>query len=149
MSETAKAIPIAEEQRVYAKILEIGMYLGLLLLLVTFAVYALGIMEPAVPVEDLPKYWRMSAHDYLEAINHEYLHREHPITGWAWVTALGKSDYLNYVGIVTLSGVTIACFLGIIPVLLRKRDVTYAVMSFLEALILALAASGVLRSGGH
>jgi len=136
-----------EEQLLYAKILQIGMYIGLVLLLVTFALYTSGVIAPAVPVEQLPDYWTMNVHDYLEATNRDHLHQEHPISGWAWVTVLGKGDYLTFVGITLLAGVTIVCYLGIIPTLIRKRDKAFVAMAVLEVLILTLAASGILAVG--
>jgi hypothetical protein len=147
MSEDVETPQINEEQILYAKILEIGMYIGLAILLVTFALYGSGIVAPGIPVEELPKYWGMNAHDYLEATNRDHLHREHPITGWSWLSVLGKGDYLNFLGIALLSAVTIVCFLGIIPTLLRKKDKAYAAMALLEAAVLALAASGILTVG--
>jgi hypothetical protein len=45
--------------------------------------------------------------------------------------------------------VTAACFLGIIPTLLRKHDRVYATMAALEVIVLVLAASGLLAVGGH
>ncbi len=136
-----------EEQLLYANILQVGMYIGLALLLLTFALYTSGVIAPAVPVERLPDYWTMSVHDYLEATNRDYLHHEHLITGWAWLTVLGKGDYLNFLGIAFLSGVTIVCFLGIVPTLIRKKDKAYVVMALLEVAILTLAASGILAVG--
>jgi hypothetical protein len=147
MIEEASTPSINEEQVVYAKILEIGMSVGLALLLVTFALYVTGIIAPAVPVEELPAYWEMSADEYAEATNHDHLHREHPIRGWSWLSALGKGDYLNFVGIAVLSAVTIVCFLGIVPTLLRKKDKIYLAMALLEAAVLTLAASGILGVG--
>jgi hypothetical protein len=43
--------------------------------------------------------------------------------------------------------VTIICYLAIFPVLWRNNDKVYAVFALLEALILALAASGFLAVG--
>lgn len=136
-----------EEQLLYANILQVGMYIGLTLLLVTFALYTAGVLAPAVPVEQLPDYWTMNVHDYLEATNRDHLHREDPITGWSWLKVLGKGDYLNFLGITLLSGVTIVCFIGIVPTLIRKQDRAYVVMALLEVVILALAASGILAVG--
>lgn len=136
-----------EEQLLYAKILQTGMYIGLALLLVTFALYTSGIVQPAVPVEQLPDYWTMNVDDYLEAINHDHLHQEHPVSGWSWLSVLGKGDYLNFLGIALLSAVTIVCFLGIVPTLIRKKDRAYVVMALLEAAILTLAASGIFSVG--
>jgi len=136
-----------EEQLLYAKILQVGMYIGLALLLVTFALYSSGVIEPAVPVEQLPEYWTMNVHDYLEATNNDHLHHEHVITGWSWLSVVGKGDYLNFLGIALLSGVTVVCYLGIVPTLIRKKDKAYVVIALLEVVILTLAASGILSVG--
>ena len=142
------SVEASEEQLLYAKILAIGMYLGLGLLLVTFTLYVTGIMAPAVPIQELPNYWTLSAHDYLVAINNDFLHREGIVVGWGWMALLNMGDYLNFVGIALLALVTIACYLGILPTLFRKRDWVYAAIAILEVLVLVLAASGKV-TGGH
>ena len=71
----------------------------------------------------------------------------HP--GWAWLGMLGKGDFLNFIGIAFLAGVTILCYLRIMPLLLKKKDTIYAVLAVVEVLVLTLAASGVLKAGGH
>ena len=136
-----------EEQLLYARILEAGMYFGLALLFVTYALYLLGIVAPGIPVAELPRYWEMNVHDYLEAVNADHLHQEHVVTGWSWLSVLGHGDYLNYLGIAVLSAVTIVCFVGIVPTLIRKGDKAYAAMALLEVAILTLAASGLLAAG--
>ena len=147
MTENAKATEANEEQLLYASILEKGMYAGLLLLLVTFVLYLTGIMEPAIPIEQLPNYWVMSVHDYSEAINHNFLHRENVITGWGWLAVVGKGDFVNFLGIALLSGVTIVCYIGILPTLLRTKQTAYFWIAVTEVVILALAASGILTAG--
>ena len=135
------------EQLLYAGILAKGMYLGLGILMVTFLLYVTGILEPGVPIEELPNYWTLSAHEYLEAVNHDFLHRDGIIVGWGWVAVLGFGDYLNFVGIALLSGVTIVCYAGILPSLFRKRDWIYGTIAILEILVLVLAASGIVSVG--
>lgn len=130
-----------EEQLAYAKILDAGMKLGLLLIIITFVTYLTGILTPHVPVNDLPKYWSMPVKQYLAKTG------IHP--GWAWLGMLGKGDFLNFLSIAFLAAVTITCFFPVIPIFLRKKDTTYAVISLLEILVLVLAASGLLKSGGH
>jgi hypothetical protein len=76
------------------------------------------------------------------------LHTGHLIIGWSWIKLLNKGDYLNFSGIAILSIITIICFLAIIPTLLKKGDKVYTILAFLEVLVLALAASGIL-AGGH
>lgn len=143
-SETKDA---QEEQLQYAKLLSSGMLLGLGLLIVTFLLYALGVVKPAVPLDELPNYWNKDVHHYLEAIEENHVHLGHLVTGWSWLKLVGKGDYLNFVGIAILSLITIFCFLAIIPTLLRKGDKVYAAIALLEAVILSLAASGLLSVG--
>jgi hypothetical protein len=147
MTEAVTRPAVDDVQLRYASILEIGVDTGLLLLVVTFALYVSGLVAPAVPVEELPRYWSLNVHDYLEATNADHVRHAHAITGWGWVTMIRKGDYLNYVGIAQLAGVTIICFLAIIPALLRRHDRAYAVMAACEVLVLVLAASGVLAVG--
>lgn len=147
LPDTATRRRSADEQLLYASILEVGVYLGLVVLLVTFGLYASGAVAPSVPLQELPSYWQLGVHEYLEVINAEHLHHDHLITGWTWISMVGRGDYLNFIGIALLAGVTIVCFLGIIPTLLRKHDRIYATMAALEVLVLVLAASGLLAVG--
>jgi hypothetical protein len=135
------------EQVLYARVLEIGMYLGLVILFITFGLYVSGALAPVVPLDQISSYWNQGVHEYLEAINHDHLHMEHPPTGWMWVTMLGKGDFLNFVGIAILGGITIICYLVIVPTLLRKRDFAYVAMTLVEVVVLSLAASGLLVAG--
>ena len=137
----------SEEQMLYARILAVGMYIGLGILLVTFALYLTGAIPPAVPIQELPNYWTLSAHEYLEAINHEFLHRDSIVVGWGWIAVLNTGDYLNFIGIALLALVTIVCYLGILPTLFRKKDWVYGAIAVLEILVLALAASGIVSAG--
>jgi hypothetical protein len=129
------------EQVAYAKILDKGMKLGLLLLIISFVLYLSGILSPYIPVNDLPKYWGMSVHKYLEATGIP--------TGWSWISMVGKGDFINFIGIAFLAGVTIICYLRIIPILFSQKDIAYGIIAIIEVLVLVLAASGILKSGGH
>ncbi len=131
----------SEEQMAYAGVLNIGMWSGLALLIVTFIVYISGVLPTFVPINDLPKYWTMRVHDFNVAL--------HAPTGWGWLPQVGNGDYLNFLPIAVLSGLTIICFLVILPILIRKKDTPYAVIALAEVLVLALAASGLLKVGGH
>ncbi len=129
------------EQLAYAGILDKGMKIGLLMLIISFIIYLTGILTPYLPVNDLPKYWSMSVHKYLEATGIQ--------PGWSWLGRLGKGDFLNFAGIAFLAGVTAVCYLRIIPILFRKKDMAFGIIALLEVIVLALAASGLLKSGGH
>jgi hypothetical protein len=138
---TIKNNKASEEQMAYAGVLNIGMWLGLAILVITFFIYISGVLPSFVPIDDLPKYWTMRVHDYNVALNAP--------TGWHWAALVGKGDYLNFVGIAMLSGLTILCYLVILPILYRKKDTAYLVLAVVEILVLSLAASGLLKVGGH
>ena len=131
----------SEEQMAYAKILNIGMWFGLALLVATFFIYISGVLPTFIPINDLPKYWTMRVHDFNHGL--------HAPTGWGWTAYMGKGDYLNFVPIAILAGLTILCYLVILPILARKKDTPYVVIAIVEVLVLALAASGLLKVGGH
>ncbi len=136
-----------DEQLLYATILEKGMLIGLVLMFITFALYVFRIMPPAVPRTEIANLWNQPVHDYLVMINDNYLHWDHLPTGWSWIKLIGKGDFLNFVPVAILSGVTIICYLAIVPGLFKRGDKAYAIMALAEAAILALAASGLLAVG--
>lgn len=136
-----KKIHTTEEQVAYAKILDRGMKAGLLVLIFTFIIYMFGLLPSYIPVNDLSKYWGMPVHEYLE---HTGIH-----PGWAWLNMLNKGDFLNFIGIAFLAGVTMICYIAIIPILFKKKDTVYGVIAIIEVLVLVLAASGILSVGGH
>ena len=133
---TLEATP---EQLLYARILEIGMYFGLLILFVTFGLYAFGIVDPYIPLDKISDYWSMNVNDYLK-------HAEIK-AGWAWLGMLKYGDFINFIGVAILAGVTIICYAAIVPTLLKNNDKVYAILAVLEVIILSAAASGILAVG--
>jgi hypothetical protein len=130
----------SEEQLIYAKVLEKGMAAGLLGLFVTCGIYMSGMLDSTVPVQDIQKYWSMPVDDYMHATGIK--------RGWDWAGHLGRGDFLNFIPIAILAGITILSYIAIVPVLLRKNDKIYAVIAILEVIVLVVAASGILGSGG-
>jgi hypothetical protein len=135
------------DQLLYAGILAKGMYLGLGILTLTFILYMIGLPQPGIPIEELPRLWTLSVHDYIETVNHEFLHRPEVVDGWGWVPLVGMSDFLNFVGIAILAAVTIVCYMGILPSLFRKEDWIFASIAVVEVIVLVLAASGLVAVG--
>jgi len=135
------ATQASEEQILYANILSKGMLIGLLGLVVTFIIYGAGILEPKIPLEQVQNYWVMPVSEYLQLAG---IH-----AGWAWLGNLGYGDMLNFLPIAFLSLLTIVCYLAILPGLMRKKDTAYVVLVIVEVVVLAVAASGILGSGGH
>ncbi len=138
---TSDKAKVSEEQITYAKVLNVGMWVGFAILCVTFLLYVFGVFPSFVPIEDLSQHWGKKVHQF----NHDL----HAPTGWGWLSLVGKGDYMNFVGIAILAGLTIVCYLSILPLLLRKKDTPYVLIALAEVLVLTLAASGILRGGGH
>jgi hypothetical protein len=139
--DLGKSLQARPEQIVYANILEKGMLLGLVVVVVTYCIYVVGFMKPYVPMDSVTKYWQMNVQDYLHNCGIK--------SGWAWLSLVGYGDFLNFVGIALLAGITMICFLAIVPLLWRENDKLYALFALLEAAILGVAASGILGAGGH
>lgn len=139
MVEKNKDIKAGPEQILYASILEKGMLIGLFILFITFIIYVFGIMKPYIPLDEISKFWSMNVHDYLEHAKIK--------GGWSWLLMLGYGDFINFIGIAILAGVTIICYIGIIPHLARQRDWAFVVFLVMEVLVLSLAASGLLKVG--
>jgi hypothetical protein len=136
-----KLNPGADIQLFYARVIDWAAKATFLLLLMTFAVYISGVLTPYVPLNDLPQYWSQPAHQYLEAARIQ--------TGWAWLGELHHGDFLNYLPIAILSGVTILGYLAVLPQFFRNREVILGIIVILQIMVLTLAASGVLKIGGH
>ncbi len=124
----------------YASILDWGTRLGLLVLILSFAAYVLGLTTPLVALQDLPQLWNQPVAVFQQKTGT-------PL-GWGWLSMLGKGDMLNLLGIAILAGCSIPPLLSLIPLYLQRRDFTYAGICLAIMLVLVLAASGVL-TGGH
>jgi hypothetical protein len=130
---------VKEEQIVYANLLDIGMKLGLVALIVTFIIYLLGIFPNQIPINELPSLWILSVHEFIEKTNMS--------TGWGWVKSINKGDYLNFIPLAFLGGLTILCYIRILPIFIKKKDTAYTILTLLEILILVLAAAGIFKVG--
>lgn len=134
-----RAFYATREQLVYAAALDVGMRIGFAVLAVTLAIYISGLFEAHIPVEDLPRYWGLHAS--------EYLHAADVPTGWGWVDLAHRSDYLNFVGIAFLSGITIVCYARILPYPFKSRDYLFVGMAVAQIVVLLVSASGILVIG--
>jgi hypothetical protein len=136
-----KSVKASAEQLTYANILNKGMIVGSLVLIICYAVYLAGVLPTFIPVKDVPKYWKMRVADYVHTVGAP--------TGWNWLALAGTGYYINYIGIAILGAVSIACYIAVLPGMIRKKDTPMVVIIILEIAVLALAASGILKAGGH
>jgi len=126
-------------QRLYAALLDWGARLGLLMLVLGFALYVFGVLVPLVPLEQMPALWKQPAASYLAQTGTP--------TGWAWLALAHKGDLFNLVGITLLAGCSLPPLLGSAGLYLKQRDWAMATICGLVAAVIVLAASGVLTAG--
>ena len=139
--EKEQSVKASREQIIYANLLIIGVWVGIAVLLATYAIYLSGVLPSHVDMSLIPKIWDKSVTDYLEIT-----HSPH---GWGWVALLAKGDFFNYIGLALLALMTIFCFLVLLRGYLRQKNWLFATIAFLEIMVLSIAASGILGSGGH
>ncbi len=136
-----KSLKPSEEQLVYANILDWGMKIGLIGMIITFLVYILKLLPAYIPIEEISLYWGLNVHQYLEVTKIP--------SGWGWLSLASKGEFLNFFPIVFLAGLTIICYIRILPIYFKKKDNLYGFLIFIQVLILLLAASGILKVGAH
>jgi len=129
------------EQIVYANLLLIGAWFGLFLLIVTYGLYLSGLLPAHVPISKVPDAWGLGVD--------QYLHETDSPNGWGWISLLYKGDFLNYVGFAFLGLTSIICYLVLMGSYVRSKDWLFLAICILEIVVLAIAASNVLPSGGH
>ena len=128
------------EQLRYALWLDWGTRVGLVVLLLSFAAYAMGLAEAHVPVARLPELWVHPVARFLELTDSP--------TGWGWLALVQRGDIAGLLGIAILSGSSVFCLLTLVPVYLARGDKAFAVVCVAEVLVVLLAASGWLP-GAH
>lgn len=130
---------LADAQR-YALLLGWGTRVGLVLLVLSFAAYVTGLLTPHVPLERLPSLWNLPVDTYHEVTRTPEV--------FDWMALLRHGDRINMIGIAVLAGCSLPPLLALIPLFLKQRNgIIYAVICALEAVVLLLAASGVLSAG--
>jgi hypothetical protein len=144
-SNTAVSQPkmyVPAEQIAYAKMINYGQWLGLGLLIVTFMLYATGMVPGMTHPSEVAQNWHLSAHEYLEITGSP--------TGWDWLTMLGYGNFLSLLGVAWLAGLTIIAYLMfLVPAYLKQKDTAFLTIAVTEVIVLVAAASGILGSGGH
>jgi hypothetical protein len=127
---------IPDEQKTCARWLEIGSRVGLTLVVAGFVAYVTGLIEPLVPPAELARLWSLPVDRYAALTGAP--------TGWGWLQALGKGDYLNLLGIAVFASITAAAYARIVPDLMRRGLRLQAALAALQVVVLLIAASGIL-----
>ncbi len=138
-SQTADELHIAPEQIRYAEWLRWSGWFGLALLVVAALLYVAGVLAPHVPVDELPRVWKMPSRELAAHIGgHGH---------WDWVALLHKGDMLSLLGIAVLAGCSALPLLAVVGIYLRRGDRLFALLCVLQVAVLVLAASGLVAVG--
>ncbi len=128
------------EQLRYAQLLDWGTRVGLVVLVASFAAYALGWLAPQVPLQRLPELWQLPVGAYLQ--------QTQTPTGWGWLALVHKGDMAGLLGIAILAGCSVLCLLALVPLYRQRRDRAFVLLCLAEVAVVVLAASGLV-SGRH
>lgn len=131
----------SKEQIIYANLLLIGMLASIVIMTITYAIYVSGILPSHIDMSVISANWGKGVHEYLEITQSPQ--------GWGWIALLGKGDFLNFIGFTLLGTLTIFCYLVLVRGFYRQKNWIFFIISVLEILVLSVAASGLLGSGGH
>ena len=136
-TETGKKAHASILQLRYARILSYGVRAAFAVMVVTFALYVFDIVPPHVSMSQLVTYLHEPAEAYTEGADVPQ--------NWGWVLLLPASDFLNFIGIILLTALTIIAILILLPSFIKRKDWAYAVIVTVELLVLLTAASGLLN----
>jgi hypothetical protein len=127
-------------QETYARWLDFATRAGFVVSLCAFLLYVSGILPPYVPLQQLTQLWGLPVARFLEVTGAP--------AGWGWLALIARADYLNLAAVALFGLVTLACYLRIIPLLLRSGERLQAAIAIAQVVVLAAAASGLFTGGG-
>lgn len=116
----------------YVLALRIGVHLALVLLAAAFVVYAFGLLPPAVPLDELPRYWSLPADRFVAETGLP--------SGFQWTGRLGQGDVLSIIPAVFLVSLAGLCLLSVLPIFARRRDRVFVAIVVLQLVVLVIAA---------
>lgn len=126
----------AEELTRYALVLRIGVTLAFALIVGASLLDLFGVVEPQVDHALMVQNWHLPHDQYLAATG--------AAVGWQCLRELHHADMASLAGIGLLSLLSVAGLVSVLPVAVRKRDWAFSAVVAIEALVLVLAALGVL-----
>jgi hypothetical protein len=120
---------------VFARVMTLGVRLGVSLVAIGFLLYLTGWVEPLIPVERVPALLGENARDFVA-------HNQLP-GGWLWLGHLHRSDMLSLGGVLALILVSVVAYGLLVPMMLRQRDSVYLTLVLMQLAVFFLAALGL------
>lgn len=125
-------------REIYAQTLDAIGKIGLLLLFISFLIYAFGILEAQIPLHKLLSLCSLSASEFMSHNNYH--------GAWTWIKLLHKSDFLNYLPVAILASASFFANIRLLPQLTKEKDYKLAPICFIQIFIILLSASGIMIS---
>lgn len=123
-------------RELYARWLDGASQAGFAISLGAFLLYVGGVLPAYLPLEDLPRYWTLPVHRFIEITGAPQ--------GWAWLGQLRYGDALNLAAVALLGLVTPVCYARLLPALVAEREWVQAALALAQLVVLVAAASGLL-----
>jgi hypothetical protein len=125
---------LAEDERIYLRVLVAGTIVCSVLLVLAFAAYLAGWLNPVVPIRRLPELWSLPAERYLAASDTP--------RGWGWLALVDRGDMANLLPAALVASIALACVAAVAIHYSVKRKRLLAAIAWLQVAVLVLAASG-------
>ena len=122
-------------RELYARWLDIATKAGFVISLIAFLLYVGHILPPYVALDELPRYWNLPVHQFIQATGAP--------SGWAWLGELRYGDGVNLLAVALLGLVTPLCYARLVPALIAERDWLQALLAVAQLAVLLAVASGV------
>ena len=139
MDSSSRINQIEPAQLSYATLLVWLVRAGLIAMSGFFLVYATGWVPAAIPIGEVPAYWAMNASTYAATAGV-------PI-GWQWIHYLGDGGVLAFVGAILFPVSATIAALAAAALFARHRVAVYSLIALAEAVVLVIAATGVVTGG--
>lgn len=141
MTDTApdRRLTVDPVQLAYARMLMWLVRIALAAIFLTFALYVGRVLPAVVDVAQVPEVWHLSARDYAAETERA--------VGWQWIHNLDQGPILVFASLVLFPAGSMLIVGAASFFYLRARRRTYALIAFLEFVVLAVAASGILSGG--
>ena len=128
-----------ERREIYAQTLDFIGKTGLILLSISFFIYAFEILDPHIPINKILSIWSLNASEFMRQSNYH--------GGWSWIQLIHKSDYMNYLPVALLASAVLIANIRLFPILLREKDKKLAIICLIQILVIIFSASGIIHSG--
>ncbi len=132
-----KIDPVQEQ---YASLLLWLVRIGLVLMFAAFTAYIADVIPANLKPDQVVSLWHLSASEFAEATGAHL--------GWAWVASLPESSVLALAALVVFPLGTMLLIAIATILYLRERDRAFAAIAAAEAIVLTIAATGLI-GGGH